>query len=401
MTAPSGPAGRRTGVRSLGTPVLAWSGVAAVIVGIQYLVGGVGRSASDAWVRWDGGAYIEIIQQGYHDPALDRFPLIAWFPGYPLLVRWVADLTGLTVLTGTPVAAAVLVSLAAGLTATVLYWTWVGRRAPSAAQLTALGVFLLYAYSWFLFGVIYGDALFVALALGAFLLVDRDRRWASVVLAGATCAVRPVGFAVALGVLVVVLERDGVVVGRWKEGVAARLDLPRSVGWRQLRWQHLALLATSLWGVIAYSVYLWDRWGSPLLWLSAQQSWQQGPTGGPKTWFKLGMFAQMIREHDPGYVAKNVGQTLIFLAVLAAVPAISRAYGRGYGVYVLALLFIIGAGANELLGSGRYLIAAFPFWALVGTWLSTRRRITILYLAASAGLLVFQTVLFAQGAYLT
>lgn len=122
--------------------------------------------------------------------------------------------------------------------------------------------------------------------------------WWAVLLAGAASAVRPVGFAVGVAVLVLAAEQYGLLVGVGSARWARRLHVPAQLQWRRLRWRHVAMSLVSIWGVVAYSAYLAARWGSPLLWIGVQTSWSQGPMAGPQSWFKVHMVARMIRIHD-------------------------------------------------------------------------------------------------------
>ena len=53
------------------------------------------------------------------------------------------------------------------------------------------------------------------------------------------------------------------------------------------------------------------------------------------------------------------------------------------------------------MGIGRYLIPAFPLWALLGEWLSKRRWLGIAYVVTSLGVLVWLTIGFGRSWYLT
>lgn len=349
---------------------------------------------AQTWLRVDGGNYLAIITEGYHYRASDQYPIVAWFPGYPLVVRWVADL-GID-----PVVAGLAVAAAAGLAATLLFWQWLVARVPTRTCILAVAVLLTYAYGWFLFGVLYSDALHLALALGAFVLLDRDRPWLAAAVAGAATGTRPVGYAVAVALVILVLERDGVLGSSGRRRWAARWGVPDRFDRGRLRVRHLALAALSCWGVLAYSAYLWRRWGDPLLWLGVQDHWSQGPSAGPETWFKIHMAARMVRIHDPGYIASNLAQAAVLVVVVLFIPGVSRRFGFGYGVYVAVLVATVAFGTNELIGAGRYLMAAFPVIPCLARWLE-QRRIVVPYLVVSAIALVALTVLFSRGAYLT
>jgi hypothetical protein len=84
-----------------------------------------------------------------------------------------------------------------------------------------------------------------------------------------------------------------------------------------------------------------------------------------------------------------------------SIPAVGRRYGWGYGVYVLGLASLPAVSVSTFMGVGRYLLPAFPCWALAGEWLADRPRWRIVWLATSAVLLVVMTAGFARSWYLT
>jgi len=377
-------------------PAAAWFVVATVFAAIQYLFSTEGRSLAGVWTRVDASAYLSIATGGYSYAPTDAYPLVAWFPLYPLAVRFLAEVVA------EPVLAAALVSGACGLAATVLFWNWTRRTGLDRSQrLLALMIALLYAYGWFVYGVIYSDAMFLCLAVLAFLLVEKDHPvWAFAVVGLAT-AVRPTGPALALGVVVLVLERSGVLssepaISGWR----SRFRVPTRVDLSRLR---PALLAVPLvmTGVVAYSLYLGARFDEPLLWLRVQEHWSQGPSAGPESWFKVHMMAILIKEHELSFIATAVPQTILVVAAVAAVPFLGRRFGWGYAVYAAVSLFIVTFGANEMVGAGRYLMGVFPLAALLAHYLSSRRTLAAVWLGASGLALVVHMVLFARGGYLT
>jgi hypothetical protein len=369
--------------------------VAAVVVSIRYFANNRGSSAEDVWSRVDAWSYLQIAAHGYSYRATDEYPFVAWFPGYPVAIRALGNVVG------SQVGAAVAISLVCGLSATVCFWVWTGSRLSPGARRMALAAWLLYAYGWYLYGTVYSDGMFLALALAAFVLVDRNRWWAAAVVAGAASGTRPVGLAVGCGLVVMLLVRDGILVGQGKGRISTAFALPARVDLRALGWRHLAYAVTACWGVLAYSAYLGRRFGDPLLWVGVQSHWSQGPAGGPLVWFKLSMAARMVRDPEAQYIASNLAQGVVLLAVLAVIPTICRRFGLGIGVYVMVLVAMMVFGANELVGLGRYAIGVFPGFAVLGGCLASRPALARGYLVLSAVALVGLTILFSRGAYLT
>ncbi|HWC09649.1 MAG TPA: hypothetical protein VG455_00355, partial [Acidimicrobiales bacterium] len=129
-----------------------------------------GQPWLEGWVQWDAGWYHSIAERGYsYVPG--RQSAVAFFPAYPLAMRAGRTLVGDSLLAG------ILVTLGAGMALATLLWSWLRERLSTPAAGTAMGLFLLYPYAYYLFGAVYADALFLAAVLGAFVLLERGHPW--------------------------------------------------------------------------------------------------------------------------------------------------------------------------------------------------------------------------------
>ena len=104
----------------------------------------------------------------------------------------------------------IFITLLAGLTIAVLFYRWCVPRLGEVGARYALAMLLLWPYAWYLFGAVYADALFIALVIGAFSLLERDHLVLATALGAIATATRPVGLAVVVGLFARELERQGV-----------------------------------------------------------------------------------------------------------------------------------------------------------------------------------------------
>ena len=299
-SAPGDEATRRSGAPPVVAVLAAYTALVLITTTVA-VVGSRGRGMEpgntrawiDAWLIGDAGWYQAIAAGGYsYHPGQQSS--IAFFPTYPMVVRGVGLVLG-----GDFHLAGWLVSLLAGAGAVVAFTVWVWPRLPRSAAITAVGLLLLYPYSFFLYGAAYSDLLFLFLAIGAMLLVERRRYWAAGLAGALATAGRPVGVAVAAGLAVRVLEqlaesqRSPVVQlpGRWWPGRPGWRDLFRAVP--RVRWREAGVLLAGL-GLAAWCVYLWTTFGDPLAFATVQAApgWNQG--GGPRTWFKFDYFGTIL-----------------------------------------------------------------------------------------------------------
>jgi hypothetical protein len=352
-----------------------------------------GDAVAGVWSRFDAGWYLSVARDGYYFESLDRQASVAFFPAYPLTMRWLGWVLG-----DNPLLAGVMVTLASAVGAVVLYARWCADRIGEAATRWAIVALLVYPYAWYLFGAIYADALFLLAVLGAFTLMERGHPvWAGLAGAVATAA-RPVGLALVVGLVVLVWVRRG--------------------GWRGLRVADAGVLL-SLGGLGAWMGFLAVRFGDPLLFSKIQQAW--GQQTGWKTTLKFDLGSRFLVLPDQVrcvtggasptcsaadasellYTAGLVGQMLLIGAAVVAVPWIIRRFGWAYGAYTVAVLAPVVLGSQDFQGAGRYLLAAFPLFALVGVGLAARPRLAVVVAGLSTLLLVALTSLFARGYYLS
>jgi hypothetical protein len=306
----------------------------------------------DVLARWDSDWYLRIAESGYRWPSSTP----AFFPLYPALVAVLGRLLGDHFLL-----AGVLVSLAAAAVAFVLLYDLVRLRLGPGDARRAVLYLAVFPTSLFL-GAVYGEALFLALAIGTFVLAERGRLgWASVV-AGLAIVTRAQGLALlpALAVFAWRAERRG--------RALATLSIP------------IALF-------LVYPIVL-EAWiGHGLAFLDAQRVWDRslaplGPLGG---------LVQAVGEGD--VLGPLLAVALVGLAVLAW-----RALGAAYGVYALAALALPMAFPSERLGGlysfPRLALAAFPCLAALAM-LGRDRRVNIVVVAVLSAWLAVDVVRWA------
>ncbi len=344
----------------------------------------------EGWVHWDAGWYLAIADDGYfYVPG--RQSSVAFFPAYPLLLRAV------DVVVGNPFVAGMLVTWVCGLGVAVLFWHWCRRRLAPSPATPAVVLLLVFPYAWFFHLSIYADALFIVAVLGSFTLLDADHPWLAGLVGVVATAARPIGLAVAIGLAVRALERRGAL--RVPRGALARFRIPISLRRDRLRAADAGVLV-SLGGLGAYCSYLLVRFGDPLAFAAVQASpgWEQ--QAGPRTWLKVAFLGELLRG-DRFVAVRLLVQALLTLGALALVPLVVRRFGWGYAVYCLAIVALPAISTKDFQGMGRYLLAAFPLFAVAGDLLDGRHRVRAAVVAASAAGLVLATSLFARGYYLT
>lgn len=390
-------------------PYAVWGSITLVLLTLQHVSSRVLREDDykllplqglryylDGWSQFDGPEYLRIAEDGYWYTPGVRSPVV-WFPLYPVLLR------AATVLISDPLVAGIVVASIAGLATAGLYWRWLARQNMQDTTRVVAFLFLLtYPYAWYLYGVVHADAVFLAMVLSAFLLVEGGRPVLAGIAGALATAARPTGLALIPALIVLSLERGGVLtvarssvggrVGRWCE----RFAVPTRIQMSHLRPAMLGPLLACC-GVGAYMVYLGVRFGDPMAFRTNQTVYHPG--GLP-----LLKRAFFVRWRDvglePTYAITITGQALAAAVVAVSTPFVGRRFGWGYAVFTATLVAIPTVSTEDFMGTGRYLIAAFPVAALLGEWLS-QQRYRWVWLGTSGTVMALLSMGFARSWYLT
>ena len=310
----------------------------------------------DTFARYDTG-YFEKIAWGGYAPLEGGRSNIAYFPVYPMLMRFVGQLFGRR--QSTFYISGVAVSWVCFIAAMVaLYYLarldLPRRRAERAVLLTAIFPFA------FFFGVAYSESTFLLFTVLAFYFFRRERYIAGGICGGIATATRVPGIfmvpALAWIAWFNLRPRE-----RPPSPPETSVPATRDGGW----WHAFGgvILASS--GFAAYCVYIYYLTGNPLEWAATLQRWGYYPGGAP--WLAPFRLIANLATHPYAYLAGDrmapydtlYGVTGI--AFVAAIPFVWRRFGAGYGLFLLANLWLpLSSGVFE--GVGRYCSVLFPFF---------------------------------------
>jgi hypothetical protein len=301
----------------------------------------------DVWARWDSDWYIRIAQGGYSWPSSTP----AFFPLYPFLVGGLGR-----ILLGHDVLAGVLLSLAAGVVAFALLYRLTSiRLGEEDARRTVL--FLAVAPTSLFFGAVYGESLFLLLAVASFLLAERGRFLGAGATAGLALLTRSAGVALL----------PALVVLAWR---------------RPDRWRALAGVAVAPLLFALYPILLAAWIGKPWAFMDAQKVvWERrlspaGPLGGVVAAF----------EHRE-LIDLAVAVALIVLGIVAW-----RRIGAAYGLYTLGSVLMPLSFVSDkipLWSMQRFAVVVFPAFMALATMVRSRRAELVVATALAAGLCVY------------
>ena len=325
----------------------------------------VPSGSMNIWSHWDGEHYVRLAMGGYLHPPDNVSP--AFFPLYPLLLRSFAELFGGPITKEALSVWAPLLSLL--FLPFALYFIY--RIALDAFdERVAKGTVLILAFfpTTFFLNAAYTESMFLALSAGSLwaMRVRKDLLVACV-LAGFAAATRNVGvFLVAP------------LIYEWIKDI------------ERFRWRGIYFLLAPG-GLFAYMGYLWVRFGDPLLFYSAQESWGRQATGpldtASRAWVSAVEGAGGLLDPDlwahPSLRnvanqlagASNFFNLAFFVFALVVLLAGLRYLPLSLSVYGLLLVApatLFGTPGSPLMGTPRYVLVAFPVFIVLALLFRTR-----------------------------
>jgi hypothetical protein len=293
---------------------------------------------SAPWQRWDTIWYAKIALEGY---AADERAVFA--PLYPLLMRWVSPVTGSNV-----VSAGLVVASVGALASFVLMYRLGRELLGESAARRALIFLAAFPTGFFLFAA-YTEALFLALALGAFVAARKQRWELAGALGGLAALTRPQGvlFLLALGVEFFLQHRRG-----------------------EVSLTHVWTLIPVALGGLGHLAWLTFEFGSPDVWFQAQALWHRAAL----PWDSLGAaWSAVIFAATPLDAAVSLMDPFFATVFVAALFWSARRLPVSMTVYMATIvvppLFVVTtySGHYPLTAMARYVVVAFPFFLLLGS----------------------------------
>jgi len=313
----------------------------------------------NTWSHWDGEHYVALAMGGYLHPPDNVSP--AFFPLYPLLMRFSAELFGGPI---SKEALSVWGPLLSLLFLPFAFYFIYQIALDSLDEGVARGTVLALAFfpTTFFLNAAYTESLFLALSAGSLWAVRvRKDLLLACVLAALAGATRNVGVFLIAPLLY-----------EWIKNIET------------FRWRGVYLLAAPA-GLLAYMGYLWVKFGDPLLFYSAQKNWGRQATGPLETASRAwGSAVEGAgRLLDPGLwahpalgnVANHLAEAGNFwnLAFFAFAVVVLLAGSRdlplsltAYGLLLIAPTMLFGTPERPLMGAPRYVLVAFPIFIVLG-----------------------------------
>jgi hypothetical protein len=323
-----------------------------------------------AFEHWDAVLLRNIAQYGYFGP--HTVPNnTAFFPGYPAALA-----AGHLLLRNWVLAEIVVSALVGGVAVVALTRLAARSRAVLYLLATPAAVFLLVGYA---------EALFLALAIPAWLAAARGRWWRAALLAALAGLVRPDGLFV-IPALVVMALTGYRGPGTWAPPAA-------TIGGRLA---NAAKAACALAGPAAYEIYLWAATGNPLAWSAANQKGWDLHLSTPFQDLRTTWWAA-FRHALSASAAFEFQLALVTVAVMVAATIVFVVLRRWPQATYCGLALIALGTTTWLETAPRTLMVLFPIWIGLAAVEARRTWLRYAYFSVSAPLAVVLAMLYLSG----
>lgn len=335
----------------------------------------------DLPARWDTGWYLGIATEGYRyiANAPENYQQnIAFFPAFPMLMRYLAVLLGRQT---------VWVGVAISIVAFYLAMTYFLRFArlmlkDEQQAVTAVALLAMYPFALF-FSTAYTEGLFL-LTVIATVYHFHQRQWVRAFVWGVVSGLtRPNG-----SLLSIVLALMAI-APLW-DAARKRVTMPAD-GWGSLI-RKIVVAGAPGYGMLLFSAYIYTLTGNPFMWTRQNIAWGRVYRG-----------LDSIVSDRVDFIAANglysyaSTQTIDFfyavfvaLAVVAVWPVFRR-FGVAYAAFIL-ITILPPMAAGGMLSMGRVTSVLFPVFLWLGGAIPDRHRVA--WITAFAVLQSFVAVMF-------
>jgi hypothetical protein len=326
------------------------------------------------FTSWDAEHYLQLSERGYEAES----PACAFYPLWPLLVRYSSILTG-----GSHVVAGMVLSNLISLAGLALFGRMVAKRLGESTARLAVAFLVLFPGALF-FQFIYSESLFFFLLMLLWFGLEENRFRLAMVSAALLPLTRAVGILCLLPILLhLMIQSPPAWFVRWTGrsrwgGWIARLfdwegnrvpSADTGLASRSIAAPYW-LLAAPLWGWTQYFLLMWNWTGNPFQGFEAQKHWGVQSMGNlidlPK--FVLGFFNSTTWHEFIGSVLDRC----VFVFVLWWLPLIWR-LDKVWFVWAV-VLGIVPAISGTFCSYTRFASVVFPLFIAMAVFLGQPER---------------------------
>jgi hypothetical protein len=312
-------------------------------------------------IRWDSPLYIDIAQNGY---SLANLRNTAFFPLYPILIRLASLFTGNSITSGLWVSNIMFLI--------ALFYLYAITKTEFDEGTAGRAVFYIAsAPTAFFFSAVYTESAFLLFLTVCFFYSVKGKWFLAAVAGALASATRVPGILCAVFIFFEALWQQGVrfIPKPWNLRAQINIlkdDLPKL----PKAWRGILASIFSLSGIMAYMVYLYQKFGNALTFVQVQSGWNRS--------MSLDWISKLIQNiqamHKVGNIfAGEIGtfwyliDTLTIIVFLPLVILTFLKFRPSFGLFAL-LSFLIPISTGNSLSMQRFVLVIIPFFFLLAKW---------------------------------
>ena len=338
--------------------------------GVSSFIDGITR-----WGSWDGNWYLGIVTTGYHYNSVIASTVqqnVAFFPGFPFVVRMFHDIFRLSYLYS-GLLINFLLTVGIVFIACELYVIFCQKynhtnQKQADTKLTNIWpvIIVLSLPTVFFFAAFYADALLVFCLMSAIYFGLKKKYLMSAIFAGLATGVNPIGVVAAPAILIMFIEQELVLKNSIKSII------------KKYFLKLIAISLLSINGIIFYMLYLWYRFKDPLAFYKSEKAWGRASSSSffsnmSNIWhayyphfFNLTYFGNAKFE----YLIALSDMILPFLALIILIISIHK---KVWWLFTYTLILILLPISTGSLGSlNRFALGLIPALIFIYALLSKK-----------------------------
>ena len=294
----------------------------------------------DGWSRWDSGWLGSISEQGYTNIPQQIGVDTAFFPLYPLTLRYVSYITGDTHVSG------ILVSNIAFLLSLLVLHKLLQMHFNQVIVSKTLTLITFSAFSFF-FSAVYTESVFLLFIVCTFYFGARSQFFWSAIFAALASATRVLGFVLAIPLLLMYLEQKDYKLRNFKPNILVFLLM--------------------FMGLLSFMVYLSLKFGNPLEFIAAQSQWNTlNPLHILPNVQNFINYRIILAGNFP---AMDIINSAFFVVALILAFVYRKQVGLPYTTFSTLMVML---SSTRILGMGRYTLVVFPLFIALAYFLKNR-----------------------------
>ncbi len=338
--------------------------------------------------NFDGVHYLTITRDGYQAADLIQ----AFFPAYPLLMRWLGFLLGANL--NSYLISGVIISNLSLLGVLLVAYKLAVKVFNHKTALNFLLVLLLFPTSFY-FGAVYSESLFLLLILLSAWYWEFEKNTISSLLSGLSSGVRLVGAALGLGYLLELVAESQLFKksnSNWQSKI--KNFYLENKG-------KLFSLLLSLSGLLVFMLFLQLQFDDPLYFFNVQSAFGAGRQTKiillPQVFYRSIKILLTARPFNWKYFSYAQDFILSVAVGIGIIGAWKHKKVRlAYVVFAL-IAYLLPTLTGNLSSMPRYVLVLWPVHLWWAAYISDKPKLRIAYLAFSSILLFINFSLFVQG----